>query len=170
MKIIKNFLPEDFNKHLEKKLLSNVFPWYFHPSSVISPYKEDKHFVFYHEFITDRKINSEWWPVVKPLADKIKSVYPKIEILRIKANLYTNQNKSIKFGKHIDNRFEPKFWSSIYYVNSNNGKTHIGKKVVSSVANSIVVFDGKTPHYGMVQTDTPVRLLINVIFKTIDIY
>jgi len=166
MKIIKNFLPKNFNKFLQKELLSHSFPWYFHPSSLSPPlYKEDKRFVFYHEFITNKKINSDRWAVIKPLWHKVKDHYPRTEVLRIKANLYTNQNKAVKFGKHIDNRFEPEFFSSIYYVNSNNGKTYIGKKEVPSVANSIVVFDGHTPHYGTVQTDTPIRLLVNVIFK-----
>ena len=165
MNIIKNFLSKDFNTYLQKQFLAHDFPWYFHPSSLVAPYKEDKQFVFYHEFITDKKINSDWWPLVKPLAEKVKKFYPNAEILRIKANLYTNQNKVVKFGKHIDNRFEPEFFSAVYYVNSNNGKTYIGKKGVPSVANSIVVFDGQTPHYGTVQTDTPVRLLVNVIFK-----
>ena len=165
MNIIKFFLSEDLNQHLQKQLVAYNFPWYFQYSSVDPPYKEDNQFVFYHEFLSYKKINSEWWPTVKPLVDKVKKHFPKIEILRVKANLYTNQNKVIKFGKHIDNRFEPEFFSSIYYVNSNNGKTYIGKKVVPSVANSFVVFDGQTPHYGTVQTDTPLRLLINVIFK-----
>ena len=165
MKIIKNLLPKTFNKYLEQQLLARDFPWYFHPSSVVSPYKEDKRFVFYHDFIIDKKINSDWWAAIKPLWDKIKDHYPTTEVLRVKANLYTNQNKAVKFGKHIDDRSEPEFFSSVYYVNSNNGKTYVGKKIVPSVANSIVVFDGQTPHYGTVQTDTPVRLLINVIFK-----
>ena len=165
MKIIKNFLRKDFNKYLQKELIGDIFPWYFHPTSLRTPYKEDRQFLFYHDFMFEKKINSDWWPLVKPLVANIKKHFPGIELLRVKANLYTNQNKEVKFGKHIDNQYEREFWTSIYYVNSNNGKTYIGKKGVPSVANSIVIFDGQTPHYGTVQTDTPVRLLINVIFR-----
>ena len=87
-------------------------------------------------------------------------------IARIKANLLMKTDTIVKFGNHSDFSWKHKWWTAIYYVNSNNGKTIFkqSKKVIASKANRLVLFDGRLKHCGTSSTDTKRRILINFNF------
>ena len=53
-----------------------------------------------------------------------------------------------------------------YYVNTNNGYTEFedGQKVYCK-KNSILIFDGSLKHRGVKQTDTKMRIAININYR-----
>ena len=85
---------------------------------------------------------------------------------KIKANLLLKTKTPVVFGYHSDYTWEHKWWTAIYYVNSNNGKTIFekNKKNVVSKANRLIVFDGRLKHCGTTSTDSKQRIVINLNF------
>ncbi len=81
---------------------------------------------------------------------------------RIKANFSPKRDIFLENALHIDMVTTlPDQWTSVYYINSNNGYTYFedGEKV-SSVANRMVIFPVNTMHSGTTSTDDH-RLVIN---------
>jgi len=56
--------------------------------------------------------------------------------------------------------------TAVFYLNNNNGYTLFkkGKRKVESVANRIVIFDAKEEHTTVTQTDTNIRVVLNLNF------
>ena len=162
---IDNFLPEDFCDYLYKIFTGENFTWLYHDKS--SHEDKTKHFYFVHTFFIEDKISSSFFiPLIIPIISRLKHT----KLLRVKANLYTNQNKKIEHVAHKD----LSMWSkknmkiALYSINDNNGYTlftDTGEKAYSK-RNRIVFFDGDITHQSTVQTDTSVRLNIN--FNYID--
>ena len=95
-----------------------------------------------------------------------KSIQDKLDInikrvLRMKANLYTNQGKQINHQRHIDIK-DLDHTVALFSVNDNNGFTMVGDKKIVSKANRMIVFDGSIEHCSNTQTDTDVRININM--------
>ena len=62
--------------------------------------------------------------------------------------------------------FDPPIKTSIYYVNTNNGWTHIkGHGKVKSVANRMVTFDSNQYHAGVTCTNEERRVVVNFNWK-----
>ena len=90
------------------------------------------------------------------------------KLLRVKANLYTNQNKVIEHFPHTDaardgTEIIENMKVALYSVNDNNGYTLLTdtKEKIYSKRNRIAFFDEGIIHQSTVQTDTNVRLNIN---------
>ena len=92
-----------------------------------------------------------------------------LNIIRMKLNLYTNQNKRIKHAKHIDvydeDTNKPGDNTTITLLNFTdcNGGTIIDGKEYPSKANQALIFDNKLYHQGIVQTDTSNRIVLNIV-------
>ena len=173
VKVEKNFLPPIFFKKL-KTIVSDttvIFPWYFEPMTAIDKYfTPDHEFMFTHVlFGQDKGPTSTFFkdfePIIYYLNDKIKIK----NILRMHVNLYTNQNKVIKHGTHVDLlddsiRFKPRPGVTVSILNFTtcNGGTIIGGKRHPSRENEILIFDNKIQHNGIVQTDTQTRIVLNI--------
>ena len=88
MKIIDNFLDDDFSKKLEDELTNSNFPWYC-MSNITSD--DNDNFAFFHQFVEDTKINSDRYDdLVLPLINEIinqKLIATDYKCERIKANL-----------------------------------------------------------------------------------
>ena len=83
-------------------------------------------------------------------------------VTRSKANLFTIRDKPIEYGWHVDTDID-NFKTLLYYINTNNGGTAFETgEFVKSEQNTAVVVDGNIPHQSVGQTDTNVRLLINI--------
>ena len=80
-------------------------------------------------------------------------------IMRIKGNLYLNNNIKKINKPHKDYEFKHK--GCIYYINSNNGATYFGKKKVIPKANRAVFFDPSEEHSSSLCTDQKRRITIN---------
>jgi hypothetical protein len=92
-----------------------------------------------------------------PLLNKIN---PK-EILRVKANLGTRTSTHIEGGMHTDSKM--KHTTAIFYLNTNNGYTKFEDgTIVESIENRLVVFNSDLLHSGFSQTDTNIRVVLNL--------
>ncbi len=164
MKIIDNFLDDEFSKKLEDELINSNFPWYC-MNNITSD--DNDNFAFFHQFVEDTKINSDKYnDLVLPLINEIinqKLINIDYKCERIKANLYTNQTKQIKHNFHIDTK--ESHIVALYCVNTNNGYTELktGEKIISK-RNRLAIFDGQIQHKSVTQTDTKYRLNYNLNF------
>ena len=159
-KIFKNVLSKSDFDNIKNTLTSNKFPWYYCPN--IASNSDNKRFYFSHMFYMENKINSDYYDVIKPILNFIPIKYN--QLLRIKSNCFVREVKNFKSLKHIDDDKSHKVF--LYYVNTNNGYTilhHKNKKIkIPSIENTAVAFDGHIQHQAVSQTDTKIRININI--------
>ena len=178
VQIVDNFLPEILFRKLQTLMMGPEFPWYFvrgvaYASDNNIYYLNNNIYYFTHNVFgcleqdngdgfKYRDIESGYYKDIEILLHFIeeKLKFQTHNLLRIKCNLYTNQNINLAHPQHIDH--EQPHYTAIYYVNDNNGPTTIGDHNVDSVANRLVLFDGLTPHNSNLQTDTMERININM--------
>jgi len=176
IKIIDNFLDKEIFKKLQSFLLSNNFPWFYNESKVrdksmvrvpspIEGYDSVDQHQFTHTFLgNELNFNwSNWASHITPLLDKIK---PRVWV-RIKSNLTNITSKPEVSGWHYDKNENNGPWTdtttSIFYVNTNNGYTVFenGKKI-PSLENRLAIFPNHLMHTGVSQTDTKIRVTLNL--------
>ena len=178
VKVEKNFLPIMFFDKLKFILASESFLWHFEPQTIYSQYaKQDNNFMFTHILFSSKDIepdkkqkHSGWFkefePIIYYLSEKIKIK----RILRMKLNLYTNQNKRVMYGTHCD-RHDDKgkpfkdVNTAILNFTTCNGGTKIGNKIYKSKANELLIFNNTIEHAGIVQTDTQTRVILNINWR-----
>lgn len=168
--IVDNFLPEIAFRRFENLMMGAEFPWYFVRG--VADHTDTNYYFIHNVFgcmehdkgdgFKYRDIESPYFKEMEILLHFIeeKLKFQTHNLLRIKCNLYTNQNINLAHKQHVDHQ-QPHY-TAIYYVNSNNGPTTIGDQDVESVANRLVLFDGLTPHNSNLQTDVAERININM--------
>jgi len=123
--------------------------------------KGDGHFQLVQQIFTDHTIISPAFQFIKPILDKEEV----IGLSRIKANCLIKTEEQIIFDWAFHTDFSDlgdEAITSIYYVNSNDGKTIFEDgKYVESKANRFVRFPHKLKHTGTTCTDEDRRVIIN---------
>ena len=168
MKVIDNFLSKDYYKELKDLVHSNKFAWFYYKATTHST--DDKNSMFAHTLYNNNRINSNFHNKFEPLRHSISSHIPFNQLLRIKLNLYPNQGKQIKHYPHHDwtgknNIPEKDVHIGVFNFTTCNGSTVIGGKKIKSKENQIVFFENTIEHYGITQTDSDVRIVLNIVFK-----
>jgi|TARA_A100001391_G_scaffold201287_1_gene187924 hypothetical protein len=154
IEVIEDFLPQDAFTNLQKFVMNNSFPWFYQDFVIDEKDPLDNIFLA-HLFYKDNRPNSEFYDMVcRPFLDRLK---PKA-IIRIKANLYLNQQKIIKHRMHTD--FEYPHKGALFFFNTNNGKTIIEDQEIESKQNNIVLFDSSKPHASTTCTDKKARVTL----------
>lgn len=152
IKIIDNFLPNDYFEKLQSTILGPFFPWHFN-NGIVSPY--DENFQFTHMFYGDFEPKSNYFGMIFPIIEKFNPS----SIVRSKANLLVKTDQLVQYDFHSDHH---DCITAILYVNSNNGKTIFKDgNEVESVANRMVIFDSNIEHTGTSCTDEKIRVVIN---------
>jgi hypothetical protein len=150
---------EEFNKIKNIFINNEKFPWHYTPGIAYpNEIKQLDKFQFFNlMYRNDVGVKSDYYADLMPLLNKIN---PK-EMLRVKANLGTRTNTNIEGGMHTDSKM--KHTTAIFYLNTNNGFTVFenGDKV-NSLENRLVVFDSTILHSGFSQTDTNIRVVLNL--------
>lgn len=159
--IYENFLTGTHFSDIEKLFMTHTLPWFF-TDRVVST---EQHFMFAHTFMDDGKIiNQRYFEPVRGIIHQLLLKEDFVGVSRVRAVLYTNQGKKICHPTHVDipldSGVSDKFRTAVFHVNTCNGETVIGDKVVPSIANQMIIFDNE-PHYGTVQTDTDTRVVLN---------
>ena len=147
---------------------------------IIDDYLPQEQFEKIYNKYMSNKVKWEYVNVANPAADKIgmfsfNNMIYDMAIIRAKANLFTIRDESIKYGWHYDLVQEndiqkplDNFKTLLYYINNNNGGTEFeNDKFVQSKANRAVIVDGNVKHQSVGQTDTNVRLNININYMEI---
>ena len=170
IRIEKNFLPSIFFNKLKDLVTARDFPWYFlkQTTTNLPGVEQDKHFMFSHVLFNmvppapTGKYFKDFEPILYFLDDKIKLK----ELLRMKINLYTNQNKIIEHAGHTDINEklipDPRATISILNFVTCNGGTKVAGKKYSSNENELLIFNNLNKHSGIVQTDTQTRIVLNI--------
>jgi hypothetical protein len=153
-KVIDGFLDDRLFDNVHSYFMNHV-AWYYNP--FVADSDDTDAFYFSHTMYMDYKVNSVACEAVQPIVDKLQ---PKA-IIRIKANLYTNDGQYREHGWHTD--FPYSHTAAILYVNTNNGFTILedGTKI-KSIANRLLVMDGSKPHRSTTCTDQNVRVNIGL--------
>jgi hypothetical protein len=160
IEIFDNYLnKEEFNKIRNIFIDNEKFPWYYTPGIAYpNEVKQVDKFQFFNlMYRNDVGVKSDYYDNLMPLLSKIN---PK-EVLRVKANLGTRTTTNIEGGMHTDSKME--HTTAIFYLNTNNGFTAFenGDKV-DSLENRLVVFNSTILHSGFSQTDTNIRVVLNL--------
>tara|TARA_R100000995_G_C3399225_1_gene84117 strand:- start:56 stop:538 length:483 start_codon:yes stop_codon:yes gene_type:complete len=155
-KVVDNFLDKKYFEELQNIMLGDSFPWYYNRHITNSTDKKNN-FYFVHNFYNnDFYINSDYF---KLLVKFLKQLDHK-SIIRVKGNLYLNNNKKEIHKFHKDFSYTHK--GCLLYINDNNGCTYFDKKKVKPKANRAVFFDPSKDHASSLPTDNNRRININV--------
>ena len=169
MQIVDNFLPKSLHKRLQRLMMGSDFPWYFvcgvatdndldyYFNHNVFGCKEHSHNGFMNRAVESPYL-SEFEVLLHFIEEKLK--FQTNELLRIRCNMYTNQNINLSHDQHVDHKIP--HYTAIYYINTNNGPTTIGDQDVESIENRLVFFDGLIPHNSNLQTDVAQRININL--------
>ena len=129
----------------------------------------DNNFMFTHVIWNSGTANqSPYFETFCPIVYFISQHIPVKDVVRIKLNLYTNQNKKIIHAKHVDindtktNKPLENCNITVLNLTTCNGGTIVKDKEYISKANQAITFDNHTEHQGFTQTDTSRRIVINI--------
>lgn len=154
--VIDNFLEKKDFTEIQNIFLGDNFPWYTIENVAFEKEKDPLKFYFIHNLYRDYVPISDHITTISPILNKIKAK----SLIRIKANLYPNQNKFEEHAKHIDYDFDHK--GAIFYINNNNGHTVLedGTKI-KSIENRMLFFSPHKMHCSTNCTDKKYRVNIN---------
>lgn len=110
MKIVDNYLPQDYFEHLKKTILGHNFPWLYEAEVANVGENQDEHFYFTHRIYENYQPTSSFFQECIPFFEQIEMD----AIVRARALLYTNQGKQIVHEKHTDYNFPHKTLSLIH--------------------------------------------------------
>jgi len=163
MKVIDNFLPSYQFNQIYSIMMGSDFPWYYNPMILgedADDYIQDR-WQLCHTFNQRNKgVLSTFNTLMEPIVFRLE-IKPD-NLLRIKANLNPKTIFHRRGGYHTDLERMGPHQTAVYYINTNNGWTHIkGYGKVKSVANRMVIFDCNLSHSGYTCTDEKTRVLIN---------
>ena len=182
--IHKNVLSSNEYEMLESIITNDEFPWYFSPHHLESSFRSDEpnlwHFT--HSIFDDRQssiihggmrgdentlsqYNSNITKECESIPNFIDFTYGSSQLIRCKANLYTNQGQSFHYRDHVDQSdySNEEIMIAILSVGESDGGTVIGDTFYESEKNQLIVFDN-VPHHGVSQTDSQTRICINYNF------
>jgi hypothetical protein len=159
-KILDNFLEKDTFNKFKEAIFSESLNWYFKENqSYEEDQKNDPGFFslnffgnFYNDFVG--------------LNYFLFKIYEKINckaLVQSRANLYLKQEKDNKLFFHKDFEFECS--TAIFYMNTNNGGTILGRKEkikIDNIENRILIFNSQIEHSVKYATDVQRRIIINI--------
>ncbi len=185
VEVHENVLSLSDYQDLEDWIASDKCAWYFSPhhlESKLNP-KEPDLWHFTHSVFDDRQTpiihggmqgdssnlsqwNSDSEKLHGPVIDFIEKTYSTCQMIRCKANLYTNQNSKVHYRDHVDQeRYDAdELLIAILSIGESNGGTVIGDTFYPSQKNQLIVF-GNVPHHGVSQTNSQTRICINYNFE-----
>tara|TARA_Y100001973_G_C5138970_1_gene301890 strand:- start:607 stop:1110 length:504 start_codon:yes stop_codon:yes gene_type:complete len=153
-KIIKDFLEPKQFEDIKQMFYLPTFPWYL--NKVLNENEERQ---FTHSFYLRQKRNSDFFPFLRPFLKKLNMFI----LVKAKANLLLKTPTIVEHGFHKD--FDLKhipLLTAVYYINTNNGYTKLKNGTnITSVANTMVVFDTQQLHTGSTCTDEDHRIVLN---------
>jgi len=163
--IIKDLLPPTHFNNIYNFLIEchNPIPWWEYSNEVAYDGDDSTFFFLRKIYPFDNFFSKEYFKIIVPILYHSSIYYPH----RIRCNCYIKQPNPIKTAPHIDMPgVQHKVF--LYSVNSNNGYTILdpgGENIkIPSVANQAIYFDGDIKHQAITQTDTNIRVNININF------
>ena len=130
------------------EILPPVHSWYFTHIFLRGPYQS---------------------PALASLGALLTKIGP-VAVREIRANFTVQQEKRRRSHFHVDRPLAPSMITSIFYMNTTNGPTILEDGTeIECRANRLVSFPYDTNHAGVLCTDQPYRIVINLnYFKDLD--
>ena len=167
VRVIDNFLsPTEFKK-IKEIMMGDYLPWYYNRGIINSKERPGRYQLTHvlYANLEEELMSDNYSSVCENLMTKL-GVSSKSRIIRIKANMNPQTFFHKNGGYHvdyIDDDEVEKITTAVYYVNTNNGWTHIkGYGKVKCKENRIALFDSRTQHAGFSCTDQDVKVVINI--------
>ena len=158
---IKNFLPEDKFKRIQKIITSDYFPWYQKNGDEYSKSEIEEGFLS-HSFFSFNKVDSVYSDQF--MGDIYQILKPKA-LIQVRANLFFSSffnNKKAKW--HMDYKYNN--YTAIFYINTTEGGTEfkINNKIkfIKAEENKIVIFNSNTLHRPFLSPTREKRYIINI--------
>ena len=158
MKIIPDFLPEDYFASIEKDLVWNhQFPYYLLDKCNSSQTDDSQWMMSHTGYIEDTARTDLYTGMLRAI-----HMLPDFRtLIRLKANFYPQTTEMVEHARHVD--FDFSHHGAILSFNTCDGFTRLedGTKV-ESVRNRLLIFDGSTMHNSSTTTDAKGRFNINI--------
>ena len=152
--VIENVLKKENFLTIKNTLEGNSFPWYF---GKVLIEKINNNFQFAHTFYDNFTVNSDFYALVVPIIEVLKP----LSLIKIKANLLTQEKNIIEHGMHVDH-YHKNCKTAVYYVNTNDGYTKFSDETkISSEENKLLIFNSEEKHTGTTCTNVSRRIIIN---------
>lgn len=167
--VVDDFLPKPEFDVLYNTLMSKDghpgpagFTWHYNDSVADDSDREVLGNWYFNQRLYEAGYVSPWFDIFKPLLYNIenKLQFTIHELIRVRANLYPNAPITRAHPDHVDQPFPHTV--GMFYINTNNGPTTINGKDYDSVANRMILFDGSYMHHSNLQTDTKIRVNVNI--------
>tara|TARA_R110000822_G_scaffold307112_2_gene433835 strand:+ start:1864 stop:2361 length:498 start_codon:yes stop_codon:yes gene_type:complete len=157
-KVIDNFLPKNNFEIIKNLILGKNFPWFYIPDISFKNIKSKGSLFYMHHVFYEKEVNSSLYDMIK---NNLLNFLDIKALIRVKANLYPNQNIKKINEMHKDYLYKHK--GAIFSINSNNGGTILkdGTKI-DSVENRMLFFDPSIEHDSENCTNDKVRININI--------
>lgn len=161
--IVDEFLSQEEHDIITSITLKNRQLPLFFKDTVSTPNSRDG-FYFTHTFFTQEDgVTSYYFDVIEDIF--LKKLNPKT-LLRIQYNFYVGTPEIKNHGWHVDD--PKKHRGFLYYINTNNGQTHIKLNEtdvvgVRSIERRGLFFDASNPHRSTTCSDKEFRA--NIIFN-----
>ena len=180
VQIYDNFLDTKLFKPMQEILLGPNFNWVYTDKITVEKYngikqldnvdvvrhQDDDTFQFTHLFFVGPS-QTQWSPLSVKINSILNAINPRAWT-RIKANLGTRDPEHTMGGWHSDAKIgtsSTNLTTAIFYMNTNNGYTLLEtEEKIESVENRLVVFPCDMLHTGVAQTDTKIKVTINLNF------
>ena len=158
-----DFLDPKLFADLERRFCSDYVEWHYNKFVVFDDEKDSlDNFQFTCTAYRDGTPLNEHYNAILPFFEKLDVKVP----LRVKINLQTITPEIIKRTFHSDMAGilgNNPYKTAIFYLNTNNGYTEFETgETVESIANRIVIFDGRIKHRGTTCTDQKTRVVLNI--------
>jgi hypothetical protein len=137
IKVIDNFIEDKkIFKDIKDLLFSNTFPYFY--LDITANQFDDKNFLFGHTLVQKGKVESPFFFDMMPIIGK---------------HFVSEPHRDLQEPHKV----------ALFYINTNNGYTLFknGDRV-PSVENRMLLFDGSNLHSSVTQTDTKLRININI--------
>ena len=159
MKVIENFLEDDFFESLKKLIIESEFSW-FRRDHMVSD--NDKTLGYFsHSFFNKYGVNCKHYDqFIIPILEKLNAH----AVIQVRANLSPSCfYKGIKSEFHTDSTHPSK--TAILYLNTCDGGTELKIddeiQLVKAEKNKMLIFDTNVEHRGTPSTDVDFRYIIN---------
>ncbi len=159
MKVIENFLEDNFFESLKKLIIQSEFSWFKRDHMVSDNDKTLGYFS--HSFFNKYGVNCKHYDqFIVPILEKLNAH----AVIQVRANLSPSCfYKGIKSEFHTDTKHPSK--TAIFYLNTCDGGTElkINNKIhfVKAEENKMLIFNTNTEHRGTLSTDVDFRYIIN---------
>tara|TARA_E500000318_G_scaffold45347_1_gene42825 strand:- start:1282 stop:1815 length:534 start_codon:yes stop_codon:yes gene_type:complete len=165
-----NFLSDVMFEELSEVVESNSFDWYWRHTAT----RIDNQYNMYHILYEKKGTNehqSGYYNLFENVLTSLVSKLGGIELIRAKLVMHLQRNERQYTGLHHDIRgntggekYDVDAKIFIFNFTTCNGGTVIGETEVKSKANSGIFFSNKYAHQGIIQSDKPRRILMNIVF------